>query len=462
MNDVQHEGQWWLPRSPANTQAGTLTLSPGEQPKLSLLGTLGGSHEPLNEFGSYPMLHGITTNNRFFSLVECNVVGKTLGSPYGTRMRIEARAALEGVLASTRSLSLRQATLELDAVGEWFGSGTVTPTLATPGSETNYRYEPRAPLTIPLDGSAVITISNGLEQSMRPGYLELRETPQLSVQLARATSMWRFQERYLRPLRYFFGLAADRSVRIDGWTISSPRLTGVMLDGSRREVPVPIHAALRGAALDEHPRPGAFLFTLDDVRDEIEVMLPRWMSITRKLGVVCDLHFAILDSPHAFMEWRFLNSVHALETYHRRSYPDDRQPEDLHGARMEAILSSAPSEHKAWLKEQLRYSNENTLRERLRNLLQRVGDIVDEVVGNRQRFVGRVVDARNDLTHNANADAGDRNLGETLYWLQQRCSYVLQACLLTDIGISNSQCRGFFLRNRRYHFVASKVAGRTG
>ena len=67
--------------------------------------------------------------------------------------------------------------------------------------------------------------------------------------------------------------------------------------------------------------------------------------------------------------------------YHRRTTGALDLPEDEHEKRMEAILRAVPEEHKGWLTEKLRYSNELNLRKRIKHIFDEHPQIVDSVVG---------------------------------------------------------------------------------
>jgi len=75
-------------------------------------------------------------------------------------------------------------------------------------------------------------------------------------------------------------------------------------------------------------------------------------------------------------------------------------PEEEHAKRLEEIIKAAPSQHKEWLKNKLAYSNEPSLRKRLKEIFNEIRDVIPkEIFPDEEYFIGKVVDTRNYLTH---------------------------------------------------------------
>lgn len=113
-------------------------------------------------------------------------------------------------------------------------------------------------------------------------------------------------------------------------------------------------------------------------------------------------------------------------------------------------MASAPGEYRKWLEEKLRSSNEPSFPSRVRELLDFVGDIAPAVVGDRRRLVRNIVDTRNHLTHHSQPSRPTSPDSEQLYWLQQRCGFLVQACLMRELGIPTDQIKELFEKNERY------------
>jgi ApeA N-terminal domain 1 len=94
-----------------------------------------------------------------------------------------------------------------------------------------------------------------------------------------------------------------------------------------------------------------------------------------------------------YLEQRFLNIAQAVESYHRRRSDKKDLSEEDHEKRLEKILAGTPQEYKKWLSDKLKYSNELSLRQRLKDLL---GDanrsqVALSLIGSKKVFIDKVV-----------------------------------------------------------------------
>jgi len=173
--------------------------------------------------------------------------------------------------------------------------------------------------------------------------------------------------------------------------------------------------SLRNPEADENIRPYYMLFSLKDIRDDLDKIVDSWLRLQAELGPVCDLYFSVQFASHMFLEGRFLNMAHAAETYHRRR----RQPS----------------------------SKEVALRTRLGDLLDETGEAVDPLIPNKKDFVDKVADTRNYLTHYDPKKERKAAKKLELYKLTETLSYVVRVCLLTESGISTKRCAELLSKN---------------
>jgi len=196
--------------------------------------------------------------------------------------------------------------------------------------------------------------------------------------------------------------------------------------------------------------PFDMLFTFGDISDRFEVFLRNWFEKADLLQPIYDLHSGILYNPHMYLTQAFLSMVQAIESYHRRAMRNYELPEEEHEKRIEEILSTVPENHKGWLKSKLAYSNEPSLRERLNEVFDKHLEIANKCMENKRAFIQKVVDTRNYLTHYGSRLKARAATGEELFHITQKLRILLQICLLTELGFSLEEIKGFFFRNYRY------------
>jgi hypothetical protein len=89
-----------------------------------------------------------------------------------------------------------------------------------------------------------------------------------------------------------------------------------------------------------------------------------------------DLYFGIIHSSNMYVDHKFLSLMQALETYHRRILGGNELSENHHNKRILEILTAVPDQYRQWLEEKLKYSNELSLRKRMKELLGRHSDVM--------------------------------------------------------------------------------------
>ena len=159
-----------------------------------------------------------------------------------------------------------------------------------------------------------------------------------------------------------------------------------------------------------------------------------------------------------YWEDQFQSIVEAIESYHRRRGNNEVLNQADHELRIKSILAAVPAEHREWLTERLKYSNQPTLRQRLRDLLDRSAPALSPLIQDQRRFINLVVQTRNYYVHLDPALEKQAASGEKLYWTMQILSFLFKACLLNELGFSSERCAQIFQRNRQYQLVKTKQA----
>jgi hypothetical protein len=160
--------------------------------------------------------------------------------------------------------------------------------------------------------------------------------------------------------------------------------------------------------------------------------------------------------PPTSREQEFENLTRVLETHHRLVAGPAAQTRE-HLERLEAILSSAPEEHREWLEIRLEYSHEPTLSQRLKIAHARCPEIATRAVGNsdaRSSFVRKVSLTRNYETQ---LDPGNREeaaRGAELVALTYQLRALVEITLLLEIGFSCEEIAAIFERqDARYRQI---------
>lgn len=168
---------------------------------------------------------------------------------------------------------------------------------------------------------------------------------------------------------------------------------------------------------------------------------------------ICALYFGTLYNPSAYLDFNFLALLQAMEAYHRRASSETDAPAVDHELRIKDILEAAPAAHRNWLEQKLRYSNEISLRRRLKLLFAQYAFLMDELLPDRKAIIAAIYDNRNYLTHYDASLRSRTASGATLALLVEILKLLLQACLVSELGLPEGSVGTFVSRSRNVRMV---------
>ena len=120
--------------------------------------------------------------------------------------------------------------------------------------------------------------------------------------------------------------------------------------------------------------------------------------------------------------------------------PDEAEYQEL----VAVILAGCPEEHRAWLHEQLKYSNKATFRQKMKDLVRAAGPLLEQLIGKgskaRDNFAEVVFDTRNYLTHYDRELEPKAARGDQLFFITNFLSIALQVALFSELGFTLEQC----------------------
>src|SRR5581483_9627351 len=118
-----------------------------------------------------------------------------------------------------------------------------------------------------------------------------------------------------------------------------------------------------------------------------------------------------------------------------------------------SIINAIPPEYKEWLGNKLAYSNEPSLRKRLKELVEQFAIAIDTIIDDKNAFIQKLVTTRNYLTH-YDADSKDKSAtGEELFRLMVKTKILLEVGLLHELGFDMNKIKEIIQRSKRYEFL---------
>ena len=467
LEPFEHRGRWWLPDTPEPKVAGVLSFSQDEGGALELIGLLPRPQsEPDPKTGEVTLpagllprerIVGVAVDGRSFTLERCRAIAWGLGGfvteNFAPDLILEG--ALYGPDEPVAFDDLRVRYTQLDAwvttsgiAYDWKREGDTAS-----GIDIAFRLPEPVPVQLPnfefeVDFSWTLKTAGTSASLVQHAELKLAFGEPIPVE--RCLDL-------VYQLRNFIALGVGRPVMptaVRGVVRQAEAGEGHGSDAEQhRPIGVNIFYPLPHVPEVKEAHPAEMLFTLADARDRFAQLVENWFAKQELLRPVFDLYFGAIYNRRAFLEQRFLSLTQAIETFHRRTSPATELPAEQHERRIQKILAGAPSEHQDWLSNKLTFSNELSLRRRLKDILSRCPEVVTKLL-NKKTFVHEVLNARNYLTHYDPSLEEKARRGMDLYPLTVQLQTLVEMCLLLELGFTCAEVDGLFERVNRYREVA--------
>ena len=433
IEEFECRGVWWLPEDPNRKASGILKFSPDEGIRLELTYPL----ETDNHLSLWApeLIFGETENGKA-TLYHCLETKRKIISNNVATSEVVSEIAVLGSHVDLKKdvfSSMRVESPELDL---WASLGWV----ALPDRRAKNKYWIRCYIPDELhaslnDGTRVALGAKVIQsQTLQPPEVRLRQKTYVKVTPSSPCPF----ERCLDLLQTMLDLVSPG--------LSHPATPSEIvgdLKSQEKEVKILYQLSRKQCSNQASLNPLQTLFTYADISDRFGNFIRGWFGMKDRLRPVLNLYFATLYAQGMYVESYFLNVIQALEAYHRLAIGGQDLPEDEHQKRVNEIVNSTPPQHQGWLKNQLKYSNEKSLRSRLREICRMFQPVTEKLIGSKRNedvesFIDKVVNTRNYLTHYDPALAEKAVRGRQLFYLTQRLKVLLECCLLRELEFPNN------------------------
>ncbi len=464
MKELNCAGLWWTPSSDQKL-GGTLTFSSSEGICLSVFGSFEGRGESARA-GSYPVILGVTSDGNLMTLCNClQSRSHETSSGFKSEDYVAEVAYIGAHFSEPSQIRFHSADLQYSELSEWVGlSGFKTEHAFEEEGLRQHGVKYTAPKEVTITTKkGTLSIRFTFQSSGdRLREVKLGQTVWISIDAQEELSVDDWHAQFITPLQNFLTLATDKPNSIVDAFVYSKLKTLTMTDDEVIERPIHViyRTAYRGAEHGQRLFPGDMLFTFNDIANRFPAIIDRWLEISTELDSICNLFFSVQHAPNMYMEQKFLSIVQAVESYHRRRIRNHELSEEEHRARLTSITSATPAKHREWLNRRLLYSNEPSLRERLKELIDLMDGVelpTNAVTTTKEAFIQKVLDTRNFLVHYDPSLKRRSAEGHTLYLITQVLSLLLECCFLRELGYTPEQCAQSITRTLRWKRVANEA-----
>ncbi|MFI7234298.1 HEPN domain-containing protein [Streptomyces cyaneofuscatus] len=421
----ESDGLFWLPGDEDNQVAGRVSFDPAAGTLLNLIGSISDEDFGDDEKPSPEIIVGVA-GKRYLTLTGCSIKSRKFESPGFVREVYRAKFLFAGHrLVDSPDPMFDRLTVRFNNLYAWTGRNSVSRELIFGDdrrklTKATLILEPAEVEEVECDGYKLALTgswkilgsdkSPGFEQdySLRVAYdapADFRTvTGDLAVlqDLITATS-----DAATIPTAVVLHIAEDESAK------SRQSREGVKLYGQQMSY-----------SRAQEKKSGDMPLSLSAIGGLAAVA--RWMDFVRDRRVLTGLLLSPVYSS-MYVENQFFNRVSAAETLHRMEFSNELRPAGEYKNFRRMLVRYVPKNYRSWLSQQIVYSNEPRLRDRLKELGE-FADIADLFGCDANAWASAVADARNRMVHHDKGKGAGASSAE-LYWLGESLKIVVLASL---------------------------------
>jgi hypothetical protein len=437
MRYFELNGQWWLPETPDHIVEGALSHTPDEGVTLNLQGDVAPSREVAWRFVERPVIWGEANGARVtllgastdvlwfhqeYRVRETYLGGHFAGAPYFEKFSVQL-GDLDSFLGVNDSFT-RLGLKDPDEQGELLSVAT---------------------------DEATIRFIQDVRLRERVERVEGVPRTHIEVVCSKPTTVRRVERSVVFPLQRLVALGTTENTRVDS-------LTGYA-ESAADAPPIEIIFAQReGLSRGKDNIPDSMLFSRFDL-EEPERAITAWLALSATIPHVMHLFFDYAYFRRGDLTGGIVHIVQSLEGLHRdlKKLPKRRIPKndfELLRDEFRQILGTTfpkKSEYQQWLADVLNPGV--TLTERLKHLFDVHGEIMGELVADREEFVMTAKRLRNAFAHGLAIEELSSDDQRALFFLMEKLSVLFRACLLAELGMESSLRNTLFRRNQWFQHL---------
>lgn len=176
-----------------------------------------------------------------------------------------------------------------------------------------------------------------------------------------------------------------------------------------------------------------------DIQDSFPEILRKWFEMFNEHESVFSLMLYGFRKKNIFSTEKFMDTIRALETFHRHTHNNQRIPEGDYNNLINKILQSVElnKENTEWLANKLK-GNEPSLNKRLKELIrENQNNFIKTNISSLKKYCREVTDTRNYYTHYDRSSEDKALKGKDLYYATLNAQGLLYSCIFKEIGLKD-------------------------
>lgn len=444
LKEFEYQGEWWLPNQIEIRIPGTLKFSQNEGAKLELIGSFKESKNR-HIFTNPEIILGISSGGKIITLYRCFETESIVNIPGSLRSSFFVQTIFIGThFNEIQETKFKKMRIHFSNLDEWINISGINIRSEDKGCLIKYKMPESIEANI-KNGFKILLNPRMQTQSMSFAQKEIKIQQKWDIVIEPIND--KHFEDYIEimyTIRNFLSLGISE-------VINPTNIEGIK-ETDNQPSRIEVFYKLPQLQVSRIKIPHEMLFTFKSISSNFESYIQNWYNLIESIRTLYDLYFGVLYSPKMYLRLQFLSLVQGIESYQRKKgkmrYIINPKK---HKQQVEKILESTYSEFRDWLRMELSNSNQPSLQDRLRDIidsnLQIFGDYL-ESHEDQYEFIRKVKDSRHFYIHGDKEDERKAIPEGELYPYIWRLKILAEILLLKELGFQEDEIIGFL--DRRY------------
>lgn len=436
---IEYKGKWKLPND-EDWINGTLTFDPEYGGKLELFGTFNPNF--LDQSNKDIILgktdHGdVTLIDNWYRTKKVSIqTGVTIGI-------YEPIKIIKGHHFNEEpEIKFRKVTFKPFHLFQWLAKTGQKHDFSNHGSSFSLNYEevPKIEFTINKNCKGFISFNAPLNLKVEYNSVNIREEASVNLVYSNKVNLSKIIEDVTIFVQLITLLSFEQSYPIDITLKDEEYITDY--GGFKKEKS--IGCFYRTAFYDKKHKlrnQGQHIVRYSEIESNFPKIIQNWFNLYHKMEPVIILMLQHFKSKYLFSLDKFMDSIRALESYHRQRFNNERIPIEKYNKLVADIKSQVvlSEEDEKWLSSRL-IGNEPSLATRLKDLVTDNQNMyIIEKIKDLNKYCYKATSSRNYYTHYTKELEKRALKGSKLAELTRTNRALLFSCILKEIGIENEQ-----------------------
>lgn len=436
-------GHWWTPGFGKYRVPGVLKFTYERGLELEMIHPEGGSFLFENIDETYELILGESNKRKQITLHNCVNVGK-----------IQCQIGYLGThFEKSEDLIFNKALVEFSYLDEWLKMPSFNSNFDFEG---NYKLAYNRPLEIVANVEKErIAINHYLAASTNIWKnVHLNQVPQITIQLSKHIDLNDLLNEYIAPLGNLISLGTDSRSCLESIYVSKENDKGVVLKD------IEVFFRTERANPKSVLQSSQTLFTLSEIDIGFNQAINNWLVLYGKAKEVFNLFFSLSNKDTVNIETDFLKLAQGVEAFHGKTFPEDKKFTKEFNDKKKRVKTTAENDLKQWVEDNI-HNHGPVYQKRIEEVVEKTKNILNPLIQDYdiEDFIKKIKHSRNYYTHHTKSKHAVTTLKE-LIPLYNALLFMLKACFIIELGISEERCKALIESNGKYRYAVGKAIER--